>query len=34
MRLTPVACTIKVYDRKFTIINHASVCSIAYNRNL
>ncbi len=30
----PVACTIKAYDCKFTIVNYASVCSIAYDRNL
>ncbi len=32
--LSPVACIIKVYDLKFKIVNYASVCSIAYNRNL
>ncbi len=31
---SPVACTIKVYNRKFMIANCASVCSIAYDRNL
>ncbi len=30
----PVACTIKVYDHKFTIVNYASVCGIAYDHNL
>ncbi len=29
-----VACTIEVYDRKFTIVDYASVWSITYNRNL
>jgi hypothetical protein len=33
-RAYPVACTIKVYDRKFMIKNYASVCSVAYDRNL
>jgi hypothetical protein len=29
-----VACTLKVYDCKFMIVNYASVCSVAYDHNL
>jgi hypothetical protein len=31
---TPVAYTIKFYNRKFAIVNYASVWSISYDRNL
>jgi len=30
----PVACTIKVYNRKFKIVNYVSVWSVTYDRNL
>jgi len=30
----PVASTIEVYDRKFTIVDYASVWSVTYNHNL